>query len=102
MEKTQYNRIIIGGGPAGFFAAITAAEANPDLSILILEKGKQVLRKVRISGGGRCNVTHACYDPRELIGYYPRGGKELRGPFTRFGPTEMVEWFARRGVQLKA
>lgn len=94
--------IVIGGGAAGFFAAITAAETNPALRILILEKGKECLQKVRISGGGRCNVTHACWDPFELATNYPRGGRELRGPFTRFGPQDTVEWFAKRGVRLKA
>ncbi len=92
---------IIGGGAAGFFAAITAAEARPDARITILERGPAVLQKVRISGGGRCNVTHACFDARELVRNYPRGSRELLGPFLRFGPQETVEWFAARGVRLK-
>lgn len=93
--------IIVGGGAAGFFAAITAAEAAPDLAVTVLERGPEFLAKVRISGGGRCNVTHACFEPAELIRHYPRGGRELRGPFHRFQPRDTVEWFARRGVELK-
>lgn len=92
---------IIGGGAAGFFAAITAAEADPKARVTILERGQAVLQKVRISGGGRCNVTHACFDARELVRYYPRGSRELLSPFLQFGPTETVAWFARRGVRLK-
>lgn len=92
---------IIGGGAAGFFAAITAAEADPKARVTILERGQAVLQKVRISGGGRCNVTHACFDARELVRHYPRGSRELLSPFLQFGPTETVAWFARRGVRLK-
>ena len=96
------NRIVVaGGGAAGFFGAISAAEKNPQTSVLLLEKGVHLLTKVRISGGGRCNVTHACYDPRELSRRYPRGGKALIGPLTRFGPEETVAWFASRRVKLK-
>lgn len=95
------NIAIVGGGAAGFFAAITCAEANPACRVIIFERGKAVLEKVRISGGGRCNVTHACFDARELVQYYPRGGRELLGPFTQFGTAQTVEWFARRGVTLK-
>jgi predicted Rossmann fold flavoprotein len=91
--------IVVGGGAAGFFAAITAAEAGA--AVTILEKSASFLHKVRISGGGRCNVTHACFDPRELACRYPRGGKELIGPFQRFGPRETIAWFAARGVKLK-
>ncbi len=93
--------IIIGGGAAGFFAAIRCAEQNPDLRVLILEKASQTLGKVLISGGGRCNVTHACFEPAKLISYYPRGGNELRGAFTRFQPKDTVEWFEARNVKLK-
>ncbi len=93
--------VIIGGGAAGFFAAIRAAELNPELRVLILEKASQPLGKVLISGGGRCNVTHACFEPAKLITYYPRGGNELRGAFTRFQPKDTVEWFEERGVRLK-
>ncbi|MFT3891484.1 MAG: aminoacetone oxidase family FAD-binding enzyme [Anaerolineales bacterium] len=93
--------VIAGGGPAGFFAAIRCAELNPHLSILILEKASQTLGKVLISGGGRCNVTHACFDPAKLVTFYPRGGNELRGAFSRFQPKDTVEWFESRGVKLK-
>ncbi len=97
----MYDLLIIGGGASGFFCAIHFAEKNPGKKILILEAGKDVLSKVRISGGGRCNVTHACFDPKELVQYYPRGGKELLGSFIRFGPSETVEWFESHGIELK-
>ena len=93
--------VVIGGGPAGFFAAITCAEADPRARVVILEKTPHVLAKVRISGGGRCNVTHACFDPAELVQHYPRGGLALRGPFTRFQPRDTMAWFEQRGVRLK-
>ncbi|MBK8621266.1 MAG: NAD(P)/FAD-dependent oxidoreductase [Saprospiraceae bacterium] len=96
----QKDIIIIGGGAAGFFAAINAKELNPGLKISILEQAATVLNKVRISGGGRCNVTHHCFDPKELTGYYPRGQKELLGPFYSFGANDTVEWFESRGVKL--
>ena len=93
--------IIIGGGAAGYFTAINAAELNPDLEVIILEGSTKVLQKVKVSGGGRCNVTHACFTPSELIEFYPRGGKELRGPFHQFMTGDTMEWFENRGVQLK-
>jgi predicted Rossmann fold flavoprotein len=93
--------VIVGGGAAGFFAAITAKLANPQHTVIVLEKSTQLLKKVRISGGGRCNVTHACFDPKVLSQHYPRGGKELIGPFHRFQPRDTVQWFAAKGVQLK-
>jgi predicted Rossmann fold flavoprotein len=93
--------IIIGGGAAGYFTAINAKENNPNLDITILEKGKDVLQKVKISGGGRCNVTHACFTPKELIAFYPRGKKELLGPFHQFMTGDTFEWFENRGVPLK-
>jgi len=93
--------IIIGGGAAGFFTAITAKELNPDLNVTILEKGKEVLQKVKISGGGRCNVTHACFVPKDLTEFYPRGKKELLGPFHQFMTGDTMEWFETRGVPLK-
>lgn len=99
--KTNWDVIIAGGGPAGFFAAIRCAELTPKLNVLILEKASQTLGKVIISGGGRCNVTHACFEPAQLITYYPRGGNELRGAFSRFQPMDTVEWFESRGVKLK-
>ncbi|QFZ54070.1 NAD(P)/FAD-dependent oxidoreductase [Oceanihabitans sp. IOP_32] len=96
-----YNIIIIGGGAAGFFAAINIAEQNPNLKIAILERGKEGLQKVKISGGGRCNVTHAEFTPSELVQNYPRGEKELLGPFHQFMTGDTVEWFENRGVALK-
>lgn len=98
-EKKQV--IIVGGGAAGFFAAITCAEANPDLSVTILERGKSVLEKVRISGGGRCNLTHACFQPKPLTKFYPRGEKPLLSPFYQFQCKDTVEWFESRGVKTK-
>ncbi len=93
--------LILGGGAAGFFAAITCAETNPQARVTILEKSRALLSKVRISGGGRCNVTHACFDPALLVQHYPRGGAALRGPFTRFQPRDTMTWFEQRGVSLK-
>ena len=90
---------MVGGGAAGFFAAIAAAEAGADVTIL--EKSARCLDKVRISGGGRCNVTHACFEPREFVTRYPRGGRALLGPFTKFSARDTVDWFAARGVKLK-
>jgi len=96
-----YDIIIVGGGAAGFFTAINAAENNPGLKILILERGKEVLSKVRVSGGGRCNVTHAEFIPAELVKKYPRGEKELRGPFHKFMTGDTIGWFEERGIELK-
>ena len=93
--------IIIGGGAAGFFTAINAKEMNPSLEITILEKGNEVLQKVKISGGGRCNVTHACFEPKELVKFYPRGEKELLGPFHQFMTGDTFEWFENNGIPLK-
>ena len=93
--------VIIGGGAAGFFTAITISESNPNLEVMILEKGNKVLQKVKVSGGGRCNVTHACFDPKELTSFYPRGNKELLGPFHQFMTGDTMEWFENRGVKLK-
>jgi len=92
--------IVVGGGAAGFFTAITCAE-NSDKAVLILEKTTNLLHKVKISGGGRCNVTHDCVDPRALSASYPRGNKSLIGPFHRFGASETADWFTSRGVTLK-
>ncbi len=93
--------IVIGGGAAGFFGAITAAQKYPHCKVILLEKSRQVLSKVKISGGGRCNVTHACFDPALLVKNYPRGHLELRGPFSRFQPRDIISWFEKRGVILK-
>ncbi len=93
--------IVIGGGAAGFFGAISFATHQPKSDITIIEATNQVLGKVKISGGGRCNVTHHCFNPSQLITNYPRGGKELRGAFARFQPQDTVRWFEKRGVKLK-
>ncbi|KIC92940.1 NAD(P)/FAD-dependent oxidoreductase [Flavihumibacter solisilvae] len=93
--------IIAGGGAAGFFCAVNAAEKNPGLKVIILEKSNKLLSKVRISGGGRCNVTHACFDRHQLVKRYPRGERFLKKSFVHFSPEETVSWFAKRGVQLK-
>ena len=97
----NFNIIIVGGGAAGFFTAINIVEKNPKLKVAILERGTEVLNKVRISGGGRCNVTHACFEPNELVKLYPRGEKELRGPFHQFCSGDTIEWFEKHGVELK-
>jgi predicted Rossmann fold flavoprotein len=101
MASERFNVIVVGGGAAGFFAAIACAEAQPDCRVIILERGPECLAKVRISGGGRCNVTHSCFEPRELVARYPRGHRELIGPFQRFQPRHTIEWFEKRGVTLK-
>jgi len=93
--------VVVGGGAAGVFAAIACAEAAPAFEVTVIEKGASLLSKVRISGGGRCNVTHACFDARELAGSYPRGGRALLGPFGVFQPRDTVAWFEARGVPLK-
>ncbi|MGZ0016226.1 NAD(P)/FAD-dependent oxidoreductase [Yeosuana sp. AK3] len=97
----QRDVVIIGGGAAGFFAAINIAEQNPRLKVTLLERGNEGLQKVKISGGGRCNVTHAEFIPSELIKNYPRGEKELLGPFHQFMTGDTIEWFEKRGVELK-
>ncbi len=95
------NVAIIGGGAGGYFTAINTAIKNPELKVFIFEKGKNVLGKVKVSGGGRCNVTHACFDPKELVKFYPRGRKELLGPFHTFMTGDTMEWFESRNVSLK-
>jgi predicted Rossmann fold flavoprotein len=93
--------VIAGGGAAGFFGAIACAEANPTARVVICEKGPQFLSKVRISGGGRCNVTHGCFDVRVFTTRYPRGERALISPFNRFDAADTVKWFEGRGVKLK-
>ena len=92
--------VVIGGGAAGFFGAIHAAQAA-HTRVTLLEAGRQPLAKVRISGGGRCNVTHHCFEPSQLVQNYPRGGKALRGAFSKFQPLDVVRWFNQEGVKLK-
>ncbi len=99
--NSKYDIIIVGGGAAGFFTAITIVEKNSKLKVAILERGQEVLSKVRISGGGRCNVTHACFVPNDLVKFYPRGEKELCGPFHQFCSGDTIEWFEKHGVALK-
>ena len=93
--------IVVGGGAAGYFAAIACAEAAPDATVTIYEATAHPLAKVKVSGGGRCNVTHACFEPRELVKRYPRGHRELLGAFSRWQPRDTVAWFEARGVRLK-
>ena len=93
--------MVVGGGAAGYFCALTAAGADPSAKVILLEAGSQLLRKVKVSGGGRCNLTHHCYDPKELSTRYPRGAKELRGAFHHFQPRDTISWFESRGVKTK-
>ena len=93
--------IVVGGGAAGFFAAIACAEAAPGTEVTVLERSPQFLSKVRISGGGRCNVTHASFNPRDFATRYPRGEKALLAPFQKFSARDTVAWFESRGVKLK-
>jgi len=93
--------VVAGGGAAGFFGAITCAESLADAEVILLEKSPELLAKVTISGGGRCNVTHACFDPGKLTTYYPRGSRELLGAFHRWQPRDTVTWFESRGAKLK-
>ena len=97
----MFDLIVIGGGAAGFFGAIQAALANPELKIAIFERGKTVLGKVKVSGGGRCNVTHAVFEPLLLSEHYPRGQKELLGPFHSYATGDTMQFFEERGVSLK-
>ena len=101
MINKNYDVLIVGGGAAGFFSAINTAQKNPKLKIGILERGSNVLSKVRISGGGRCNLTHAEFKPKPLSSNYPRGQKELLGPFHAFMTGDTMKWFEDRGVRLK-
>lgn len=96
-----FDVVIVGGGASGFFTAVELAGRRPELRIGILERGAEVLGKVKISGGGRCNVTHACFIPNELAKFYPRGGNELKSPFHIFCSGDTMQWFADRGVKLK-
>ena len=97
----MFDVIIVGGGAAGFYAAIQISEKAPELKIAIFERGKTVLSKVKVSGGGRCNVTHGEFSPKELVTNYPRGEKELLGPFHTYAPMDVMAFFEERGVSLK-
>ncbi len=99
MDSERWPVVVAGGGPAGFMVAITAAEAGVR-GVHLLEATPEPLTKVRISGGGRCNVTHACWDPGELVGHYPRGSRALRGPFSRFAAGDALAWFNDHGLEL--
>lgn len=100
--STQKRLVVVGGGAAGFFCAVNAAQMNPSLEVILLEKTNKLLSKVRVSGGGRCNVTHACFDIGEMSRKYPRGQQFVRKAFHQFFTTETIEWFAQRDVELKA
>ncbi len=93
--------IVVGGGASGFFSAIHNKKRYPNHQVIILEKSTRLLSKVKVSGGGRCNVTHACFEPKDLCDYYPRGSRELRGPFHVFQPRDVMAWFESHGVPLK-
>jgi len=99
--KHNLTIVVIGGGAAGFFGAITCATTIPEVKVTVIEASRKLLTKVLISGGGRCNVTHHCFDAAQLVQHYPRGGKALRGAFTHFQPQDTVNWFESRGVKLK-
>ena len=101
MKLLPLQIVVIGGGAAGFFGAIACAEANPQAQVTLIEASRQPLAKVLISGGGRCNVTHACFEPKSLVQNYPRGGKALLGAFTRFQPLDTIAWFTAHGVNVK-
>ena len=101
MVEKMKHMVVIGGGAAGVFGAIACAEANPEIRVTLLEAGRRPLSKVKISGGGRCNVTHACFDPTELVTHYPRGHRALMGPFRQFQPQDTIAWFKQHGVRLK-
>lgn len=100
--QDSYDLIVLGAGAAGCFAAISAKQADAQLSVLIIDAAPKPLAKVKISGGGRCNVTHNCFDVLQLCSFYPRGGRSLAGLFSRFGPKDCIEWFASHGVELYA
>lgn len=100
MHKNQ-RLIVVGGGAAGFFCAVNAARMSPELKVTIVEKTSKLLAKVRISGGGRCNLTHACFEISNLVKRYPRGTNFLKKTFHQFNSTHCVNWFEERGVKLK-
>ncbi len=97
--RSKKKIIIVGGGAAGFFVAANIDKEKYET--ILLERAKNPMQKIKISGGGRCNVTHACFDPKELVNFYPRGNKELRSVFTKFQPGDTIAWFEKRGLELK-
>jgi predicted Rossmann fold flavoprotein len=99
--SSSLNIAVVGGGAAGFFAAISAKEHHPNAQVTIYEKSNKVLAKVKVSGGGRCNVTHACFDNKELSNFYPRGKNQLRKAFEQFNVQSTIDWFKKRGVELE-
>ena len=99
--KSQYCVIVVGAGASGFFAALNAKQMHPHAKVAIIEKNAAILSKVKVSGGGRCNTTHACFEPKQLVKNYPRGQRELLGPFYVFQPQDTIDWFEARGVNLK-
>src|ERR1700677_2512207 len=99
MSKKKF--VVIGGGAAGFFCAVNAAQMNPSLEVVIIEKTSKLLSKVKVSGGGRCNVTHSCFSIAEMIKKYPRGNSFLKKAFHHFFTTDTIAWFKERGVELK-
>ena len=101
MSETKKRLVVIGGGAAGFFCAVNAARMYPSLEVIILEKTSKILSKVKISGGGRCNVTHACFSISDMVRNYPRGGNFVKKAFHQFFTTDTIQWFEERGVQLK-
>lgn len=102
VDSPCWDLVVVGAGAAGHFAAAQCLEHWPSAKVLILESGPQTLRKVKISGGGRCNLTHACFNPRELVNFYPRGSKEMLGPFHHFGPRQTLDWFESKSCKAVA
>ena len=101
MKNEKKNLVVIGGGAAGFFCAVNAARMYPQLKVIIVEKSNKLLSKVRVSGGGRCNVTHACFEISALVKKYPRGNNFLKKAFHLFNANHCVQWFQEKGVELK-
>ncbi|MCS3800242.1 NAD(P)/FAD-dependent oxidoreductase [Niastella sp. OAS944] len=101
MSGNKKRLVVIGGGAAGFFCAVNAARLHPSLEVTLLEKTSKLLSKVRVSGGGRCNVTHSCFSIPDMVRHYPRGGNFLKKAFHQFFTTDTIQWYSERGVKLK-